>query len=56
MLDLVCLGASNAEIAAALRTAERTVKSQMSAILLKFGARDRAGAIVAAYEAGWRRS
>ncbi len=55
VLDLVCAGASNVEIAAALRTAERTVKTQVSAILLKLGARDRAGAIVAAHEAGWRR-
>lgn len=55
VLDLVCRGASNAEIAAALRTAERTVKSQVSSILLKLDARDRAAAIVAAYDAGWHR-
>lgn len=55
VLDRVCAGASNAEIAEALSTAERTVKTQVSAILLKLGARDRAGAIVAAHEAGWRR-
>ncbi|OIH92715.1 MULTISPECIES: response regulator transcription factor [unclassified Curtobacterium] len=54
VLDLVCDGASNAEIAVALRTAERTVKSHVSAVLAKLGARDRAGAIVAAHRAGWR--
>lgn len=55
VLDLVCDGASNAEVAAALDTAERTVKSHVSAILAKLGARDRAGAIVIAHRAGWRR-
>lgn len=54
VLDLVCDGASNAEIAATLDTAERTVKSHVSAILAKLGARDRAGAIVTAHRAGWR--
>lgn len=56
VLDLVCDGASNAEIAAVLDTGERTVKSHVSAILAKLGARDRAGAIVMAHRAGWRRS
>lgn len=56
VLDLVCEGASNAEIAAVLDTGERTVKSHVSAILAKLGARDRAGAIVMAHRAGWRRS
>jgi len=55
VLDLVCQGASNAEIAASLRTTERTVKSQVSSVLQKLGARDRAAAIIVAYEAGWRR-
>jgi DNA-binding NarL/FixJ family response regulator len=32
---------------------ERTVKSHVSAILTKLGARDRAGAIVAAHDAGF---
>lgn len=52
VLRAVCRGASNGEIAAALRMGERTVKSHVSAILAKLGARDRAGAIVAAHDAG----
>ncbi|PRY47755.1 LuxR family two component transcriptional regulator [Geodermatophilus tzadiensis] len=52
VLRLVCRGASNAEIAGALRMGERTVKSHVSAILAKLGVRDRAAAIVAAYDAG----
>ena len=56
VLDQVCQGASNAEIAASLRTTERTVKSQVSSVLQKLGARDRAAAIIVAYEAGWLRS
>jgi DNA-binding NarL/FixJ family response regulator len=53
VLDLLCRGANNAEIAHTLRTAERTVKSQVSSILAKLGVRDRAAAIVAAHDAGW---
>ena len=41
--------------AASLQTNERTVKSQVSSVLQKLGARDRAAAIMVAYEAGWRR-
>jgi DNA-binding NarL/FixJ family response regulator len=54
VLGLLCRGASNGEIAASIGTAERTVKSHVSAILGKLGARDRAAAIVAAYDAGFR--
>jgi DNA-binding NarL/FixJ family response regulator len=54
VLGLLCRGASNVEIATAIGTAERTVKSHVSAILVKLGARDRAAAIVAAYDAGYR--
>ncbi len=52
VLRLVCRGATNAEIAGALRMGERTVKSHVSAVLAKLGVRDRAAAIVAAYDAG----
>src|SRR4051794_1853832 len=54
VLGLLCRGASNGEIAVTIGTAERTVKSHVSAILAKLGARDRAAAIVAAYDAGFR--
>jgi DNA-binding NarL/FixJ family response regulator len=54
VLRLVCRGATNAEIAGALRMGERTVKSHVSAVLAKLGVRDRAAAIVAAYDAGLR--
>jgi len=33
---------------------ERTVKSHVSAIFMKLGARDRAAAIITAYDAGLR--
>ena len=52
MLRLVCRGANNAEIAVALRMGARTVESHVSAILARSGVRDRAAAIVAAYDAG----
>lgn len=55
VLDSICAGATNAEIATTLKTTERTVKSQVSSILQKLGARDRATAIIPASEAGWRR-
>ncbi len=52
VLRLVAQGANNAEIADALYLSERTVKGHVSAIFLKLGARDRAAAIVRAYDAG----
>lgn len=52
VLALLCRGSNNAEISAQLHLAERTVKSHVSAILAKLGARDRAAAIVRAYDAG----
>ena len=45
-------GASNAEIAHNLMVSEATVKTHVSAVFLKLGVRDRAGAIVFAYQHG----
>jgi len=52
VLRLMASGANNAEIADALIVSERTVKSHVGAIFTKLGVRDRAGAIVLAFEAG----
>ena len=52
VLALVARGASNAEIAAELFVSERTVKGHVGSIFTKLGARDRAAAIVLAYDAG----
>jgi DNA-binding NarL/FixJ family response regulator len=52
VLRLMASGANNAEIAAALFVSERTVKSHVGAIFTKLGVRDRAGAIVLAFESG----
>ncbi|MEV0570180.1 response regulator transcription factor [Dactylosporangium sp. NPDC050588] len=52
VLRLVASGANNAEIAEGLFLAERTVKGHISAIFLKLGVRDRAAAIIHAYDAG----
>jgi DNA-binding NarL/FixJ family response regulator len=45
-------GYSNREIAAALGTAEGTVKNHVSSILAKFGVRDRTRAVLRALESG----
>jgi DNA-binding NarL/FixJ family response regulator len=45
-------GATNGEIGAALFVSEATVKSHVGAIFAKLGARDRAAAIVLAYDHG----
>ena len=45
-------GATNAEIAATLYVAEATVKSHVGSIFTKLGVRDRAAAIVFAYDHG----
>jgi DNA-binding NarL/FixJ family response regulator len=55
VLRLMCRGDSNAEIAGELRMGERTVKTHVSAILTKLGARDRTAAVVAAFDAGLAR-
>lgn len=48
----VARGATNKEIAASLCIAVQTVKTHVSRILGKVGARDRAQAVIAAYESG----
>lgn len=52
ILIRVARGASNTEIAGSLHIAVQTVKTHVSRILFKLGARDRAQAVIAAYESG----
>jgi len=52
VLRLMARGASNREIAEQLFLAETTVKTHVGALFHKLGARDRAAAIVFAYDAG----
>jgi DNA-binding NarL/FixJ family response regulator len=52
VLRLVARGLSNSEIAAALVIVEQTAKTHVSRVFAKLGVRDRAQAIVAAYEMG----
>jgi DNA-binding NarL/FixJ family response regulator len=52
VLRLMARGATNAEIAVALHVAETTVKTHVGSIFGKLGVRDRAAAIVFAYDHG----
>jgi DNA-binding NarL/FixJ family response regulator len=52
VLRLIARGATNAEVAAAMHVAEATVKTHVGSIFAKLGVRDRAAAIVFAYDHG----
>jgi DNA-binding NarL/FixJ family response regulator len=52
VLRLIAEGATNAEIAVRLHVSGGTVKSHVGSIFTKLGVRDRAGAIVFAYQHG----
>ncbi len=53
VLRLMARGLSNAEIGEQLHLGVQTVKTHVSAVLGKLGARDRTQAVIAAYESGF---
>ncbi|MFD4393339.1 response regulator [Kitasatospora sp. NPDC058478] len=53
VLRLVARGLSNGEIAELLLLGVQTVKTHVSSVLAKLGARDRTQAVIAAYESGF---
>jgi DNA-binding NarL/FixJ family response regulator len=52
VLTLIGLGLSNTEIAARLHVSLSTTKTHVGRLLMKFGARDRAQLVIAAYDNG----
>jgi len=53
VLRMLASGRSNAEIGSALYISETTVKTHLTRVLTKLGARDRLQAVIAAYELGF---